>query len=117
MANTLLLDQTLWDLMLDASGGIAVASDPYSVAQDVASACRVFLGEEWYNATVGVPYFQQILGKNPPAGLIKAQLVAAALTVPGCNNPVVTLTGLVNRRLTGQVQFTDSNGQTQTVAF
>ena len=40
--NTLLLDLTNWDLLVDASGNIAVASDPYSVAQDVASAVRVF---------------------------------------------------------------------------
>jgi hypothetical protein len=114
---TFLLDQTYWDLVLDASGGIAVAADPYSVAQDVASACRVFLGEEYYNTSVGVPYFQQILGQTPPIALIKAKLAAAAASVPGCNNPVVYLAGLKDRQLTGQVQFTDSNGTTQAVGF
>lgn len=120
--NTLLLDLSAWDLLTDISGNIAVASDPYSVAQDVASACRVFLGEEWYNTTAGIPYLQQILGPvgapPPTLSFIKAQLVAAASTVPGCNNPVVFLSGISqSRTLTGQVQFSDSNGATQVVGF
>jgi len=116
--DTLLLDLTYWDLCLDASGNIAVASDPYSVAQDVASACKTFLGEVFYDTTIGVPYLQQILGESPPVAFIKAQLVAASLTVPGCTNPTVYLSGLTaTRQLTGQVQFTDSNGNQQAVNF
>jgi hypothetical protein len=115
--NTLLLDTALWDLVLDANGNIAAAADPYSVVQDVASACKLFQGEYWYDDTIGVPYFQQILAQLPPLALIKAQLAAAASTVPGCTNPVALLAGLTNRTLTGQVQFTDSNGVTQVAGF
>ena len=116
--NTLLLDTVTWDLTLDASGNIAVASDPYSVAQDVASACRLFKGEWWYDTAIGVPYFQQILGQAPPAGMVKSRIAEAALRVPGCSSPVVFLSDLGRDRvLTGQVQFTDSNGTTQAVAF
>ena len=114
--NTLLLDTVLWDLVLDASGNIAVASDPYSVAQDVASACRTFKGEVWFDTTLGIPYFDQILGHNPPLSLIKQQLADAALTVPGCKNPVVFIAAAARRTITGQVQFTDSNTGTQQVA-
>lgn len=114
---TLLLDISTWDLVVASNGGIAVATDPYSVAQDVASACRVFQGEEWYHTDVGIPYFQQILGKLPPINLVKTLIANAASSVPGCNNPVVFLTGLAGRNLSGQVQFTDSNGQTQVVGF
>ena len=114
---TLLLDTVEWDLVLDAAGGIAVASDPYSVAQDVASAVRVFQGEEWYDTTAGVPYFQSILGQSPSLGFVKAQIAAAAATVPGCYNPVVFLNALVDRQLSGQIQFTLANGQTQAVGF
>lgn len=112
---TLLLTIDLWDLCLDISGNIAVASDSYSVAQDVASACRVFQGEAWFDTTLGVPYFQQILGKLPPIGVIKTQLAAQAALVPGCNNPIVFITGFKNRMLTGQIQFTDDNNQPQAV--
>jgi hypothetical protein len=114
--DTLLLDTVLWDLTKDASGNIAVANAPYAIAQDVASACRTFLGEVWYNTALGVPY-GQILGQQPSLTFVKAQLVTAALTVPGCTNPVVYIGSVVNRKLTGQVQFTDSNGNQQVAAF
>ena len=114
---TLLLTTDQWDLCLDAARNIAVATDSYSVVQDVASSCRVFLGEEWYDTTQGVPYFQQILGQLPPAAFIKAQIAAAAAKVPGCFNPVVYLGTFTNRVLTGQVQFQDINGVQQVAAF
>ena len=34
--NSLLLDQAQWDIVLDVNGNIALASAPYSIAQDVA---------------------------------------------------------------------------------
>jgi hypothetical protein len=114
---TLLLTLDQWDLCLDSSGNIAVATDPYSVAQDVASACRTFLGECWYNTTLGVPYFQDVLGQLPPIALLKQLLSDAALTVPGCTNPAVYISGIVGRKVSGQVQFTDANGSTQAVGF
>jgi hypothetical protein len=43
--NTLLLDVSSWDLCLDAAGNIAMASNPYSIAQDAASAIRTFAGD------------------------------------------------------------------------
>jgi hypothetical protein len=115
--NTLLLDLTNWDLLLDASGNIAVAGEPYRCAQDVASAVRVFQGEEIYNTTFGIPYFQQVLGYLPPLNLLKTLIANAAATVPGCTNPVVYLNSITNRGITGQIQFTDSLGTTQATNF
>ena len=64
---TLLLDRTAWDLCLDSNGNIALASEPYSLAQDVASAVRLFLGECYYDTTKGIPYWTEVLGMLPPA--------------------------------------------------
>lgn len=114
---TLLLDLTFWDLCLDANGNIAVATDPYAIAQSVANACRTFLGECWYNTAIGVPYLQQVLGKFPALAVVKNMLSQAAATVPGCNNPVVILTSFNGRVLSGQVQFTDANGNQQVATF
>lgn len=115
--DTLLLDLDTWDLVVDASGNLAVASDPYSVAQDVASAIRTFIGECWYNTTRGIPYFEQVLGHLPPLNVLKTLIVNEAATVPGCTNPVVFITSFAGRKIGGQVQFTDSNGQIQVAAF
>lgn len=115
--NTLLLDTQAWDLVLDASGNIALATPPYSLAQDVASACRTFLGEVYYDTTLGVPYWQKILGQFPPISLVKQQLVDAASTVSGVTNPIVYIGSFADRKITGQVQFTGPNGTTQVVSF
>lgn len=114
--DTLLLDITTWDLCADASGNIAVASDPYAVSQDVASGCRTFLNEVWYDTTLGVAYLQDILGQFPPLATVKADLAGQAELTPGCSGPVVFVTGLVGRKLTGQIQFTDDNGNLQVVS-
>lgn len=117
MANTLLLDLNTWDLCVDASGNIAMATEPYSLAQDVASTVRLFLGELYYDTTQGVPYFQTTLGQFPSMAFLKGQIVAAALTVPGVETAVVYITQFSDRIVTGQIQITDTNGTTTAVNF
>lgn len=114
---TLLLDRTAWDLVLDASGNIACATDPYQVAQDVASAIRTFRGECWYDTTLGIPYWQAVLGALPPPSFVTSELVNAALTVPNVVSATVTSLVLNNRQLSGEIDVTDTSGNTQTVTF
>jgi hypothetical protein len=114
---TLLLDNTLWDLCLDAAGNIAVAEAPYQRSQDVASAIKLFLGELWYNTAPGVPYFQQILGKAPPIQQFKDYMVAAALTVPGVVSATCVIESFQDRTVKGAVTFTADDGTTGTVAI
>ena len=121
--DTLLLDVGTWDLVLDANGNIAVASAPYSLAQDVASSIRTFLAEVWYDTAQGVPYWQPILGKAPPISLFQEYMVQAALNaVPTTADVyVVSAQALIEsydpstRTVTGQLQFKDSNGKPGTV--
>lgn len=103
--------------MVDANSNIAVASDPYSLAQDAASAIKLFLGELWYDTTQGVPYFSQILAQNPAPTLIKSKFVAAALTVPEVESAVVFLTEISPRKIGGQVQISTVGGESQAVNF
>ena len=117
MASTLLLDRTLWDLCADANGNIAMADEPYAIAQDVASAVRTFLGECWFNTEDGVPYWDDILGEYPPLQLVKSDIVAVAMTVTGVVDAQCYITGFDNRTLTGQVQVTTSDGVTLPIDF
>lgn len=117
MADTLLLDRTLWDLVLDAEGDIAVASEPYSLAQDAASAIKTFAGECWWNTALGIPYASQILSKNPPISLLKQTFEDAALTVPGVASATCFISGIENRGVLGQVQVTSASGQTSAANF
>ena len=114
---TLLLDAHQWDLVLDSSGNIAVAEPPYALAQDVASAIRLFINELWYDSTKGVPYFDDILGHLPPASLLTGYMERAALTVPGVVTARCTITEFAGREVRGQVEFIDETGAANNVQF
>lgn len=115
--NTLLLDTATWDLCKDAQGNIAMASAPYALAQDVASAIKTFLDEVWYDDTQGIPYFTQILGHAPPVTVFQEYMVRAALTVPGVVSAQCVISSFEGRTVTGQVPFTDVNGNKGLVSF
>ena len=118
MAQTLLLDTGSWDLSIDANSNIAIADPDYSLAQDAASAIKTFLGEMFYDTTVGVPWLTQILGQAPSLSLLKQQLVDAALMVPGVASAQVFISSFRNRVVTGQVQVVSAaTGQTSAANF
>ena len=116
--NTLLLDVGTWDLCSDASGNIASAADPYAIAQDGASAIRTFLGEVWYDDTLGVNYKGQILGKNPPVSLLQELMANAVFTCRPTTADVyvvsatciITSWNIPTRTVVGSVNFVDSTG-------
>lgn len=109
--DTLLLDRGPWDLCMDALGNIAMARDPYSYVQDVASAARLFLGELYYGpADQGVPYRTEGLGQPVPTPVLKQALIDAALSVPGVTSAQVYLTSVVDRAIGGQIQIQTAAG-------
>jgi hypothetical protein len=114
---TLLLDTVKWDLVLDVNGNIALAEEPYALAQDAASAIRTRFGEPWYNTTIGVNY-DALLGHAPNIPLMKSEFESEALTtVPGIKQAKCFITSFVERRIQGQVQTTDKNGNISAAAF
>jgi hypothetical protein len=117
MKDTLLLDLDTWDLLVDSDGNLAKATPPYSTTQDVASACRLFDGELFYNTETGIPYFQDILGHQPPLSLVRAHIENAALTVPGVIKAKCVIRDINARTLTGWILFVDENGDEQKLDF
>jgi hypothetical protein len=107
----MLLDQAQWDVCVDVAGNWALATEPYAIAQDAASAMRTFRREVYYNTTIGIPYFSTVLGKRPPSGLLKSYFVSASLTVPGAASAVCYLALGASRELLGQVHITTDAGQ------
>jgi hypothetical protein len=117
MASTLLLDQQSWDLVLNAAGNIAVAAEPYSLAQDAASAIKTFIGECYWDTTIGIPYLTQVFTGNPPSvSLLKQLFVEAALTVPDVAAAAVFLIEAGGRALSGQVQVKSASTGTVSAA-
>jgi hypothetical protein len=118
MAETILLDTVTWDLVLDANGNIAHAKEPYSLAQDAASAIKTFAGECYWDTTVGVPYMTQILAQSNPLALIKQLFEDAALTVPGVGAATCFIESVNDRGISGQIQVRAvANMQTSTAQF
>jgi hypothetical protein len=115
--NTLLLDTVQWDLLIDGAANIAMASEPYSLAQDAASAVRTFQGECYYDTTLGVPYWANILGQAPPLSLIKSYIISAAMTVPDVVAAACFISSFTHRTVTGQVQVTNASGKIMTAGF
>lgn len=114
---TLLLDRTYNVLVLDANGNIALADEPYSIAQDCASAVRTFLGEAIYDTSLGIPYFDQVLGQWPPVSLIQSLIEQQALTVPDVVQAKCVITDFSNRTVTGTIEVIDTTGQAHNVTF
>lgn len=109
---TLFLMPDSWDLALDSSGNIAVASSVYQQSQDVASACRTFLRDVYYDQETGIPYFENVLGQyGYPLALFKMNLEEAAMSVSGVvsANAQLKLTGRV---ASGSVLFTNEDNKT-----
>jgi len=115
--NTLLCNPTTWDLLVDAKGNIAMAGEPYSLAQNIASALKTFLGEVYYNQDLGVPYFQDILGYTESASFLAVQFENAALSVPGVVTAQLTGLDFQDRKLTGTLKATDALGVAHNVTF
>lgn len=116
MPSTILLNPTSWDLLVDGSRNIAVAAEPYALAQDAGSAIKLFEGEDYYDTTRGVPYWAQILGQWPPLRVMKSLWVTAALTVPDVTAAQCFISNFIDRRIIGQVQVTGASG-TATIAL
>ena len=119
MGTTILLDTATWDYTVDAAGNWALASEPYALAQDVASAIRLFKGELYYDRSQGVLYKTKILGQSPPLTVFQELMIQAALTVPGVVSAtcVIESFDFATRHVEGQVQFKDVNGNTGTVSL
>lgn len=119
MAATLLLDPVTWDLLLDDDGNIAVATGGYAIAQDAASAIKTFLGECYWDTTIGVDYMTKIFGNfSLPFSLLKQILTDAALTAsPEIASAQVLISALDNRGISGQVQIVSTSGATAAVNF
>ncbi len=120
MANASLLLDSTWDLTTDSNNNVAVVLEPDSLAQDAASAIQTYLGEYYFDTTIGVPWRTQVLGVNPPPplALLKQLLIDAALGVsPDVASAQAFITSFSNRAISGQVQVVSTSGQVSAANF
>lgn len=84
-------DEISDDIWIDGAGRPRLtASNQEEVAQRLGVSLRRFLGEWFLEPTLGVPYFEQILVKNPDISAIRAAYLSVLNADPG----VVSVTSL-----------------------
>lgn len=54
-----------------------------TLEQRIRTRMQTFMGEWYLNEEMGVPYFQEVLVKNPDVARVRALLLAALLSVEG----------------------------------
>lgn len=79
--------QTYNDLLIQ-NNDLVLVDGLSAIKQDILQRLRFYLGEWFLDTTKGVPYFQQILIKNPDQSKIDAIFINTILNTPG----VITLT-------------------------
>lgn len=105
---TMFLNPKTWDLALDTQGNIAIATEEYQQAQDIACSCRVFLGDDYYNKNDGIPYLESIMGKfGYPISLYQRHLQERSLLVSGVVSVNVKLALDKDRVASGSIEFTN----------
>ena len=117
MANTLMLNDK-WDIYVDEAGNIATVTEDYAIAQNIANAVRLFVGDAYFEQTRGVPYLTEVFSKK--TGISQSVVINrwrnAALTVEGVTacepQPVYDNDG---RLIGGTILATTINGTNVTV--
>lgn len=111
-----LLEQSTWDLIATATGDIAICTEPYATAQEVACECKLFRGEGYYLPLLGIPYNQEILGQAPNMSLLQSLMQTAALNVPGVETAqAVTYLDRTTREAKGVILVSTRSGEKLTV--
>lgn len=115
---TLFLDPRTWDIAVDTSGNLAIADQEYQQAQDIATSCRVFLGDDYYSKNDGIPYLESIMGQSAyPLALYQRNLYDRSLMVDGVVSVDVKFDSLRDRVLEGRIIFTTDTGFQGTVGL
>ncbi|WP_245677549.1 hypothetical protein [Candidatus Arsenophonus triatominarum] len=82
---------------------------PAAVAQDVASACLVFMGECYFDRSLGIPWKEEVLGRRPTAGFIAQKLQVEAEKLPVVNQAIASVRlDKASRKLRGVIRVTDN---------
>jgi hypothetical protein len=65
------------------NGDLYLVTGTDAIAQNLQQTLQLWLGEWFLDTTKGIPFKQQILIKNPNLDVVQADIVNAAVAVPG----------------------------------
>lgn len=125
--DTLALNPDTWDLTIDAYGNLATFGDAtptvqtgpgMRLAQDVATRCRAWRGEVYFDTTQGIRY-ETILGAAPNLSVLQNSFNTEALKVPLCETAIAVFAFAAGsaRTITGTLNVADVSGTPATISI
>ena len=79
------LDTTDDDILLDDSNDLTLTTGVDAIEQHLKQRLRTFL-EEWFlDKRIGIPWFQQVLKKNPDEVIVDSVIKREIINTPGIN--------------------------------
>ena len=103
-----------WDLQLGSDGSLKMLSGSAGIAQNVACACRCFMGGCYFYQDYGIAWFNDALAQKFQRTLIASRIMEKALAVQGVTAVnSVTIDGLDSetRIVTGEVNLETEEGE------
>jgi hypothetical protein len=112
MSGTQLALDALHDLYTDAKGQLVSAPTPLD--QRISCRLKTFQGEYWIDITLGIPYFTEILKKNPDMAVIRSLFASEIQKVIGVKTLESCTASLdrANRRLLVEFKCTGTDDLT-----
>lgn len=77
----IVLDEN-WDILV-AGSDLTLTTDIDAIRQHLSQRLKTFYGEWFLNMEIGVPYFQQVLRKNPDPVVIDSIFKREIINTPG----------------------------------
>lgn len=77
------LESSAFNDLAMVNGDLVLTGDKEGIKQNVLQRLRMFFSEWFMDLSLGIPYYQQILVKNPDQGGIDALFVNAIINTPG----------------------------------
>jgi len=80
---SLYLDPITKDLAITSTGNLRFTqTDTEYVAQKIETKLSFFIGEWWLNVDLGIPYYEQILVKNPDLNIVNGLFIRELNSIP-----------------------------------
>lgn len=98
------------NFLLDLAGNFVLLSGIEQVAQDSWLAAQCFVGDIYFELPTGIPYFEDILGGNPPDSLIAHDNIKTISDVAGVDDVSVTNILRQNRIIKPTISVLDFEG-------
>ena len=101
-----------YDIQLDSNGDIAIDKDitlidgSQRVAQQIQITLRFWLGEWFLNTTLGVPYVERILIKNPNMNHVRQIIMEQVQSVPHVKSCTIDSVYMDNRQRNAEIIYT-----------